>query len=115
VRMERALMAFQIASSPHRSNSRCNRSAIFLVFHTVILTVSLDAVKTLVIRSTAEEAMIARRNALKETAGKLPAFEDEVGMRDFIEVGPFTSYAMFTYTHVSSYRIPNSSVIRLRN
>jgi hypothetical protein len=43
-------------------------------------------VKTLVIRSTAEQAMINRKNALKSTSGKLPNIEQEVGMRGFIAV-----------------------------
>ncbi|KAJ7578523.1 hypothetical protein C8J56DRAFT_968195 [Mycena floridula] len=42
-------------------------------------------VKTLCIRDTAEETMVIRRNALKDSAGKLPRLIEEVGMRHFIE------------------------------
>jgi hypothetical protein len=46
----------------------------------------LFTVKTLAIRSTAEEAMIRRREALKGLSGKLPGVTEEAGMRYFIEV-----------------------------
>ena len=42
--------------------------------------------KTLAIRSTAEEAMIKRREILKGRSGKLPGVIEEAGMRHFIEV-----------------------------
>ncbi|TFK54619.1 hypothetical protein OE88DRAFT_1693397 [Heliocybe sulcata] len=41
-------------------------------------------VKTLAIRSTSEEVMVARREALKDTSGKVPSFVQESGMRHFI-------------------------------
>jgi hypothetical protein len=47
-------------------------------------------VKTLAIRSTVEEMMVARRDALKTelgaTGGKFPNLTDDRIMRDFIEV-----------------------------
>jgi hypothetical protein len=46
-------------------------------------------VKTLVIRSTAEENMMARRDALKGKDGKLPKLMEDVGMRHYIEVSLF--------------------------
>jgi hypothetical protein len=42
-------------------------------------------VKTLVIRNTAEEAMVSRRHLLKGS-DKVPRMTAEVGMRHFIEV-----------------------------
>ncbi|KAH7921384.1 hypothetical protein BV22DRAFT_1038738 [Leucogyrophana mollusca] len=42
-------------------------------------------VKTLVIRSTAEEAMIARRQHLNGSTDKIPSMTTEIGMRHFIE------------------------------
>jgi hypothetical protein len=46
----------------------------------------ISSVKTLVIRATAEEAMVTRREALKGRSGKLPSVTEEAGMRYFIEV-----------------------------
>ena len=48
----------------------------------------LSLVKTLVIRGTAEEAMVSRRHLLKGT-DKVPSMTAEVGMRHFIEVRVF--------------------------
>lgn len=46
---------------------------------------SVSLVKTLVIRNTAEEAMVSRRHLLKGS-DKVPRMTAEVGMRHFIEV-----------------------------
>ena len=46
-------------------------------------------VKTLAIRSTAEENMMARREALKGRDGRLPKLTEEVGMRHYIAVSLF--------------------------
>lgn len=48
-------------------------------------------VKTLVIRSTAEEAMIARRQYLR-SSDKVPTMATESGMRDYLMVicNPFS-------------------------
>jgi hypothetical protein len=43
-------------------------------------------VKTLAIRGTAEETMVARKNALKDRQEKLPKLIEEAGMRHYIAV-----------------------------
>lgn len=45
----------------------------------------LFSVKTLVIRSTAEEAMIARRQHLR-SSDKIPNMATESGMREYLQV-----------------------------
>jgi len=62
----------------------------------------LSIVKTLVIRGTAEEAMVSRRHLLKGT-DKVPSMTAEVGMRHFIEVHGFR-FAMLD-SHNSCPRI----------
>ena len=49
-------------------------------------------VKTLAIRGTAEERMVARRNALKNSQEKLPKLIEEAGMRHFIAVSSVLAY-----------------------
>jgi superfamily II DNA/RNA helicase len=49
------------------------------------------SVKILAIRSTVEEAMMKRREALKGRSGKLPSVTEETGMRHFIENPAFLS------------------------
>lgn len=51
----------------------------------VLFIASLYLVKTLVIRHTAEEAMVSRRHFLKGSS-KIPRMATEVGMRHFLEV-----------------------------
>lgn len=46
----------------------------------------LHIVKTLAIRGTAEENMVARKIALKDQPEKLPKLIEEAGMRHFIAV-----------------------------
>lgn len=49
-------------------------------------------VKTLAIRGTAEERMVARRNAFKNSQEKLPKLIEEAGMRHYIAVRLSLSY-----------------------
>lgn len=55
-------------------------------------------VKTLAIRSTSEEAMVARREALKDESGKMPSLVQESGMRHFIAHPKFLKQAADTST-----------------
>jgi hypothetical protein len=55
----------------------------------LVETKLLLQVKTLAIRSTAEENMITRRDVLKGTDGRLPKMTEEVGMRHYIAVSLF--------------------------
>ena len=59
------------------------------------------AVKTLAIRSTSEEMMVARREALKRglgvSGGKFPKLADDSTMRDFIAVCPFRYHTFHTF------------------
>jgi hypothetical protein len=44
------------------------------------------SVKTLAIKASAEEVMVARRHALHNTLDKIPKLIEERGMRDFVAV-----------------------------
>jgi hypothetical protein len=52
------------------------------------------AVKTLAIRGTAEERMVVRRNALKNSQEKLPKLIEEAGMRHYIAVRFFLTNSL---------------------
>ena len=53
--------------------------------------------KTLAIRGTSEENMVARRAVLKKTQEKVPKLIEETGMRHFIAV----SFFFFAYCLVT--------------
>ncbi|KAG5637942.1 hypothetical protein H0H81_002536 [Sphagnurus paluster] len=57
-------------------------------------------VKTLAIRGTAEENMVARRNILRDSNEKVPKLTEEAGMRHFIANPKFINYTPERYSTV---------------
>lgn len=82
----RRLPSLHSACTSNRANEEYHRSVVLPVVSICsILRVQLETVKTLAIRGTAEENMVARKHTLKGNTGKLPRLIEEAGMRHFIQ------------------------------